>query len=165
MQPRIKREHFLQPKSTRVDCRPDDKNQIPTMRRHRARNQHNPVPSQQRIAKRLLAGTGNARPQPVGIRNIFRRNDIYASQFDDCCSDKHVPNRVEGGKALVNRHLEHSGRRIGRAIDGADSPAVPSATAPVRALATVPRRAEACLIEPPRYQFAAAKRRRQRRHV
>ena len=65
MQPRIEREGLLRSENGAGRRRARVEDQVPAMGRDHARHQHDAVPRQQGIAEGLLAGTGDAGPQPV----------------------------------------------------------------------------------------------------
>jgi mRNA interferase HigB len=79
MQSRIKCKWLLQSdriRSSRVTAHEDE---IPTEDRYRAWGNYELVPSQQIIPKLLLTSAGKAGPQPVGIGNHCRLDNIYTS--------------------------------------------------------------------------------------
>ena len=135
------------------------------MGRDDARDRNERVPAKQRVAKDLLSRTRNAWPQPVWVRHLARVHDMNPRWIDHCQRRQDMRHGVERFETRVHRDLEDRRRRIDRAVDRAQAPAVPAAPGEIGALTAVPARTESRLIQPPRYQFGAAQARRQRRQV
>lgn len=98
-----------------------DKNQVPAMRRNRARDQHETVCAECLVPECLLSWARNARPQPVRVRHIVRTDDMDGSWIG----------------ALMDRDLQGRRSRIQRALDRTGAVAVPAAADPIGALAAI----------------------------
>ena len=69
MKARIEGERLLQPDGIGPRRNRADEDQVPAMRRNRARDEDELVLGEQGIAEGLLPGAGYTWPQPVGIGN------------------------------------------------------------------------------------------------
>src|SRR5437868_13032724 len=97
------------------------------MRRYRAGHEHEGVSREQCVAECLLASARSPRPQPVGIGDVLRLNDVNFGRIEYLCCGEHMRDGVECVESPVNRNLQNGGGRIERRIDGADAAAVPTA--------------------------------------
>ena len=82
--------------------------------RHSARNRNELVSAQQLIAVVLLASARNSRPEPIGIGERLRIDDMNGRGIWDCYSCQNVSNRIQRSKAFVNGNFEDSCRWINR---------------------------------------------------
>lgn len=82
------------------------------------------VLGQERISERLLARAWDSGPQPIGVRNVDRANDVNVGHVGDMKRGENVRHGVERFEGLVNRDFEDRGRWIKSAIHDASAFAV-----------------------------------------
>ena len=101
--------------------------QIPTVRGHRARNEHKWMSRQQAVAKRLLTGARKPRSQPICVRHDVRQNDVNGCGLCDQNRSQYVRNHVEGFEPLVDSNFQNCGGRINRTVDDPSVTRIPAA--------------------------------------
>lgn len=165
MQARVQSEWFLRLQRVSGLWRTRQEHHVPTAGGNYAWKHDEIMAGQQCVTKCLLPGAGYARVKPIRVGDVLRPNDVNLRSGVDFYRGQHMRYPIQRRKALVDRHLQDRSRRIKRAIDRANAPAVPAAAEPEGALAGVPSGRERFLIEPPGNQLATAQGRRQRRHA
>ena len=121
MQSRVEREGLLKVQAVETGGLERIEDQVPAMRGDRARDRHEAVVSKKLVAKRLLACARNSWPQPIGVRNGVAFHDVDLCNIGNPRSGDHVGDSIEDLETLVNGDLQDSGRRIERAVDGANA--------------------------------------------
>jgi len=126
VKPRIQREHFLRLDGICTSRGNADEEQVPAMDLHGAGHQDELVSAKQIVSKCLLARSRNARPKPVWVPNSRRVHDVDGGKINNNHRRQHVWHRVERFEALMNRNLQDRSRRIDRAVNRRDAPAIPA---------------------------------------
>ncbi len=103
MEPRIESEALLEPQCIEPGGG-GYKNQVPAVARHRTRDQHERVFRQQCVAEGLLAGAGDAGPQPVRIWHILGLDNLDVGRVENRRRREHMGNSVQRRKSRVNRY-------------------------------------------------------------
>jgi hypothetical protein len=157
MKTSIKREAFLRSQRISPCCPVGNKDQIPTIVGNRARNDDEFVASKQRVAESLLAGARNSRPDPIGIWDQLRVNDVDRGRLENGRGRQHVRHYVQRTEPFVDRHLKDGRRGIDRAIHCTDPSAVPAPAYTKGTFATGPGRSKLGKVQAPCHQLRAAK--------
>jgi hypothetical protein len=164
MEASIERERFLAALHIRSGRDRGNEHQVPTVGRYGTRYDNQRMPSEQDVAKLLLARARNPGAEPVWVGNRGRLNEVDSSRVRGE-GNEHMRHGVECLEALVRRHLQDGARGIERTIDGANARTVPTAAIPIRTLAAVPRCSKSRFVQPPGNQFPCAKGWGKRRQV
>jgi hypothetical protein len=114
---------------------------------------------------RLLSGTGNSRPEPVGIGKRSGIDDMDGGWVNNGHGGQDVSNRVQNPKAFVDGNFKYGRCWINRAVHRSDAFTVPPPAVQKCSFAAGPRRCVDRGVETPRNKLVAAKRRWKRRHV
>lgn len=112
MQSRVERKWLLEFEGIGGRRGAREKDEVPAMRRDRARDRDESMASKQIIPIGLLSRAGNARACPVGIGHVFRIDDIDIASVGDGCGRHCMRHSVQRPKTLVNRDLKDRRRRV-----------------------------------------------------
>lgn len=153
----IQRERFSRLQYVGANRRGRHEDQIPTTVGNRARNDHEFVLSEECIAESLLTGARDSRPEPIGIWDRCRIDDMAGGGLGNRRRGQNMRHGIQRVEALVDRDLQNRRRGVDRTIDRADPSAVPTAAYAVGAFATIPGRPELNQVKAPCHKFRAAK--------
>lgn len=155
MKTRIERERFLNVPLVCTYRLGRIKDQIPAMGGHRTWNDDELVLGHKCITERLLSCAWNSGSQPVGVGNVGRLYHMDAGPVFDVKCGQNMWQRIERFETFVNCDFEDRSRGIDGAINDTNTFAIPSAAEMESALAAIPARCEARLIEAPSDKLAA----------
>lgn len=122
MQPGIKCETPLLHIIEITSCSIRIEDQVPAVSGNGRWYQAEQVILQELITESLLTGAMRSWNEPVGIRNIFGKDNMDRGHVDDASACQHMRGCVEHLETLMNRNLHDSGRRVDGGIYGTDTP-------------------------------------------
>ena len=130
MQTRIQREALLQSHRIGSTRRVGGEDQFPAMDRYDTGEDDEPVPTQVIVAKSLLSGIGNARPQPIRVGDRSRVDHVDRRGVGDVERSQHVRHGIERPEPLVHRDFKHGRCGVEAALHRLHPLAVPASAKP-----------------------------------